>query len=163
MKLFNFLFYEQKPILLFYGSRGWIGTLFLKYIKKQGIQVFEGTSRLDDKKALTIEIQSVRPTHIISFTGRTHGVIDNKKINTIDYLEYPGKIVENINDNLFGPVQLALVCQKMKIHYTYLGTGCIFNSKGLDTETPQEFSEESLPNYFGSGYSVVGVYRPSYE
>lgn len=141
--------------ILFYGSKGWIGGLFLKYLKSQGINVFEGIVRIDNRSDLLIEIAAVQPTHVISFTGRTHGKIDGKIVNTIDYLEYPGKIVENIKDNLFGPVQLATICQQKNIHYTYLGTGCIFNSKGLDTENPQEFDEKSLPNYFGSGYSVV--------
>jgi len=154
--IFSF-FKKRKPVLLFYGSKGWIGGLFTDYIKKNhpDIKLFHGKSRLQNKLELLVEINAVNPTHIISFTGRTHGTIDNKTINTIDYLEYPGKIVENMNDNLFGPVQLGLLCQKKKIHYTYLGTGCIFNSSGLDTDTPQTFNEDSLPNYFGSSYSVV--------
>ena len=45
----------------------------------------------------------------------------------------------------------------MGIHYTYLGTGCIFE---YDSEHPygQEifgFTEESKPNFFGSSYSIV--------
>ena len=154
--IFSF-FKKRKPVLLFYGSKGWIGGLFTDYIKKNypDVKLFHGKSRLQNKLELLVEINAINPTHIISFTGRTHGTIDNKKINTIDYLEYPGKIVENMNDNLFGPVQLGLLCQKKKIHYTYLCTGCIFNSTGLDTDTPQMFNEDSLPNYFGSSYSVV--------
>jgi len=146
-----------KPVvILFYGSKGWIGNLFLEHIKCENwdIKVFEGTARLGSPDLL-IEIAAIKPTHVISCTGRTHGVIDNELINTIDYLEYPGKLVENINDNLFGPIQLATICKNKNIHYTYLGTGCIFNSSGLETETPQQFNEESLPNYFGSGYSIV--------
>ena len=154
-----FGFFNEEPILLFYGSKGWIGGLFLEYLKnnnfKNTYKVFEGTARLDNKKDMLIEISAIKPTHVISFTGRTHGTINGQVVNTIDYLEYPGKLVENINDNLFGPIQLATICKNKKIHYTYLGTGCIFNSSGLDTETPQEFDEESLPNYFGSGYSIV--------
>ncbi len=157
MRFLNLFKMEKKPVVLFYGSKGWIGGLFLKYISENHpeVKVFEGMARIDNKQKTLIEIAVVKPTHIISFTGRTHGTIDNKKINTIDYLEYPGKITENIQDNLFGPVQLALLCQSKGIHYTYLGTGCIFNSEGLTTDTPQIFNEESLPNYFGSGYSIV--------
>jgi dTDP-4-dehydrorhamnose reductase len=80
-------------------------------------------------------------------------------------LEYPGKLVENVRDNLYGPLQLAIISKKRNIHYTYLGTGCIFNSKDLmceynqevkkTKELPQEFNEDDLPNYFGSGYSIV--------
>jgi 3,5-epimerase/4-reductase len=54
-------------------------------------------------------------------------------------------------------MSLAILCQKRNIHYTYLGTGCIFE---YDDEHPfgQEingFTEESLPNFFGSSYSIV--------
>ena len=159
MSYFYNLFCTKKTptVILFYGSNGWIGSQFIDFINKEypHIRVINGKSRLDNKYDLFIEINIHNPTHVISFTGRTHGKIDNQNINTIDYLEYPGKLVENINDNLFGPVQLAIICEKKKIHYTYLGTGCIFNSKGLDTENPESFNEESYPNYFGSGYSVV--------
>ena len=119
--LFKYFSAERKPVILFYGSKGWIGSLFMDFVKKKypKIKIFEGTARLDNKKNLLIEINVVNPTHIISFTGRTHGTIDGKIINTIDYLEYPGKLVENINDNLYGPVNLAMICQKNKIHYTY--------------------------------------------
>jgi 3,5-epimerase/4-reductase len=78
-----------------------------------------------------------------------------KVVGTIDYLEYPGKLVENIRDNLYGPLNLAILCKRYKIHYTYLGTGCIFNSSGLQTLCPETFDEYSKPNFFGSEYSVV--------
>ena len=154
--LFNY-FKKEKNVILFYGSKGWIGGLFIDYIKKKhpDVQIIEGKSRLDNKTDILIEISINKPTHVISFTGRTHGTIDNKVVNTIDYLEYPGKLVENIRDNLYGPMELATICKKRKIHYTYLGTGCIFNS---NFKQNQMFTEDSLPNYFGSGYSVVKGY-----
>ena len=153
--LLNFFSFKQKQIILFYGSNGWIGGLFKNYLKNRcpDVQIIEGKSRLDNKTDILIEISVNKPTHVISFTGRTHGTIDDKVVNTIDYLEYPGKLIENMRDNLYGPLELATICKKRKIHYTYLGTGCIFNSK-----QDQTFTEESLPNYFGSGYSVVKGY-----
>ena len=151
------LFYKQETVILFYGSKGWIGGLFLEYLKRNhpNVKLVKGRSRLENTSEILIEIGVHRPTHIISFTGRTHGTINGEEIGTIDYLEYPGKLQENIRDNLFGPIRLARICEKRGIHYTYLGTGCIFNSKDLDTHYPQLFDETSLPNYFGSGYSTV--------
>jgi len=149
----NFFFCKtEKPVILFYGHAGWIGTMYLDYLKKTraDITVIKGSSRIDDEHDVLAEIIESKPTHIVSFTGRTHGVIEGKPVNTIDYLEYPGKLVENVRDNLFGPLNLANICQEHKIHYTYLGTGCIFN--GTNQE---QFTESSLPNYFGSGYSIV--------
>ena len=151
-------FFKRKKVkVLIYGSGGWIGGLFIKYLKETHpkIEFIEGLSRTDDTHRLPIELKAHRPSHVISFTGRTHGKIDGYLVNTIDYLEYPGKTIENVRDNLFGPLILADLCVKNKIHYTYLGTGCIFDSNDLDTDTPEMFNEESEPNYFGSSYSVV--------
>lgn len=53
--------------------------------------------------------------------GRTSG----PGCNSIDYLE--DKLKENINDNLYSPLILSLLCDYYKIHLTYLGTGCIFD------------------------------------
>jgi hypothetical protein len=126
----------------------------MDFLRTKEIVFIEGLVRVDSPE-LVEEIDNINPTHIISFIGRTHGILDNgEKVNTIDYLEHPGKLVENIRDNLYSPLILADYCIKMGIHYTYLGTGCIFN---CDTSTaiPESFGEDSLPNYFGSGYSVV--------
>ena len=147
------MLFSKKTKVLIYGSKGWIGGLFIKYLQENHpkIKIVEGACRVDSEKLLLHEIKSVKPTNIISFIGRTHGIIDSKSINTIDYLEYPGKLVENVRDNLFSPLILANICTRKNIHYTYLGTGCIFNSN----ESVKSFTEDSLPNYFGSGYSVI--------
>ena len=140
--------------ILIYGSRGWIGGLFMEFLKTQEVSFVEGLVRVDSPE-LVDEIENVNPTHIISFIGRTHGTLESgEKVNTIDYLEHPGKLVENIRDNLYSPIILADYCIKMGIHYTYLGTGCIFNCD-TNAVSPESFGENSLPNYFGSGYSVV--------
>ena len=149
-------FSNKKPVFLVYGSKGWIGSLFCEYLTSQHpkITFIQGNSRIDNEQHVIFEIKKTKPTHVISFTGRTHGTIEGKTINTIDYLEHPGKLVENVRDNLVGPIILADVCKKYNIHYTYLGTGCIFNSE-MDSDI---FTEQSSPNYFGSSYSIVKGY-----
>ena len=99
------------------------------------------------------------PTNIISFIGRTHGKINDTEFTTIDYLEQEGKLVENVRDNLFSPLQLSLLSKKHNIHYTYLGTGCIFkfdddNNRPFGKEE-NGFNENDKPNFFGSSYSIV--------
>ena len=134
--------------VLVYGSKGWIGGMFMDFLKNiQDIVAIEGVSRVDCTEELEIEIKTLKPTHVISFIGRTYGYINDKLINSIDYLEYPNKLVENVRDNLFSPLVLAELSKIYNYHYSYLGTGCIFNGEG--------FTEESIPNYFGSSYSVV--------
>jgi 3,5-epimerase/4-reductase len=143
--------------VLVYGSRGWIGGQFLEVLHKKNVVFVEGLARADDVGALAEEMDRVRPTHVVSFIGRTHGIVGDKVYPTIDYLEEKGKLCENVRDNLFSPLVLALACKERDVHYTYLGTGCIFT---YDENHPygraeNGFTETSLPNFFGSGYSVV--------
>jgi hypothetical protein len=96
----------------------------------------------------------------MSFIGRTHGTFEGQKITTIDYLEKPGKLVDNLRDNLYSPLSLAILCKEKEIHFTYLGTGCIFE---YDDTHPfgselNGFDESSKPNFFGSSYSIVKGY-----
>ena len=143
--------------VLVYGSKGWIGSQFLEILKNNHIDFAEGQSRTDNEVTLSDEITKHSPTHIVSFIGRTHGKIDNKNYPTIDYLEQEGKLVENVRDNLFSPLLLANICNKHNIHYTYLGTGCIFKFDETHPFGKEEngFTENSLPNFFGSSYSIV--------
>jgi len=143
--------------VLVYGANGWIGSQFIKLLEDNHIDYVKGTSRVDNVTTLEDEIKNSLSTHIVSFIGRTHGKIDDKEYTTIDYLEQEGKLVENIRDNLFSPLVLAHICIKNNIHFTYLGTGCIFK---FDEDHPfgeevNGFTEDSLPNFFGSSYSIV--------
>jgi 3,5-epimerase/4-reductase len=147
----------QHMTVLIYGHRGWIGNQFVELCREHDVQYVLGNSRVDNEDELLEEINSVRPTHIVSFIGRTHGKIGNQEFTTIDYLEQPGKLKENVRDNLFSPLLLAMISKEKDIHFTYLGTGCIFE---YDDWHPfgQEingFTEDSKPNFFGSSYSIV--------
>jgi nucleoside-diphosphate-sugar epimerase len=142
---------------LVYGTHGWIGAKVLKLLQESNSEVVEGKTRINNVKELEAEIEEIQPTHVISLIGRTHGVYNNRVYGTIDYLEQPGKLVENVRDNLFSPMILSLLSKKYNYHFTYLGTGCIFE---FDKEHPfgeevNGFTEESLPNFFGSSYSIV--------
>lgn len=146
--------------VLLYGARGWIGGMVCKLLEKENINYVASSVRVSNKKDVEDEILDVNPTHVMSFIGRTHGIHEGKKYTTIDYLEQKGRIVDNVRDNLFSPMVLAMLCQKNNIHFTYLGTGCIFK---YDEDHPFSndqtgFTEESLPNFFGSSYSVVKGY-----
>ncbi len=146
--------------ILVYGSNGWIGQQFIDILIKQNIHFSCGKCRIDNEDELLKEINELQPSHIVSFIGRTHGKIGDTVYTTIDYLEQEGKLVENMRDNLYSPLLLADICKKKGIHYTYLGTGCIFK---FDEEHPfgkEEcgFNEAALPNFFGSSYSIVKGY-----
>jgi dTDP-glucose 4,6-dehydratase len=143
--------------VLVYGGNGWIGSQFVKLLDREHVEYVIGKSRIDHNNDVINELKTINPTHVVSFIGRTHGKIGDKTYSTIDYLEEEGKLVENIRDNLYSPLILADICRQYNIHYTYLGTGCIFK---YDDDHPfgketNGFTSSDLPNFFGSSYSIV--------
>jgi 3,5-epimerase/4-reductase len=132
---------------LLYGSNGWIGGMVKKYLEGLNEQVVDAKARADDEISVELEIESCKPDRILCFIGRTHG----PGYSTIDYLEQKGKLVENVRDNLYSPLVLAILGQRHNIHVTYLGTGCIFTYR----DEKVIFTEDDNPNFFGSGYSTV--------
>jgi 3,5-epimerase/4-reductase len=147
--------------VLIYGSRGWIGGKFIKIMDAHNVEYLIANSRASNVEDIRKELDDNKEiTHVVSFIGRTHGVYEGETIGTIDYLEKPGKLVDNVNDNLFSPMVLAMICNERNIHYSYLGTGCIFEFDETHPFGKEErgFTEESAPNFFGSSYSIVKGY-----
>ena len=146
--------------IIIYGSNGWIGKQFIEILKNNNIEFKSSICRADNVESVKQEIQYYNPTHVISFIGRTHGQIDDVYYPTIDYLEQEGKLQENLNDNLYAPIVLSQVCKELNVHYTYLGTGCIFNYDKNHKLDPNGvgFTESDKPNFFGSSYSLVKGY-----
>jgi dTDP-4-dehydrorhamnose reductase len=146
--------------VLLYGKNGWIGEQVYNILVKGNHEVVVGNERAEDFVKLEEEIVKIKPTNIISTIGRTHGKIGDVEYTTIDYLEQKGKIRENVRDNLFSPMTIALLANKHNIHYTYLGTGCIFTYDDSHPfgEELNGFKESDVPNFFGSSYSIVKGY-----
>ena len=130
--------------VLVFGAGGWIGQQFLH---SSAHTVIVAKTRPEDYAAADAEIADVSPDTVCSFLGRTHG----PGSPTIDYLEGPGRLVENMRDNYVAPVHLAQICEARQIQFVYLGTGCIYTY----TADQRLFSEEDAPNFFGSAYSIM--------
>ena len=147
--------------ILIYGN-GWIGSQFVDILKTKNINYIISNSRIElenienIKKEIIEYVSKNNVTNVISFLGRTHGNIGDKYYSTIDYLEQSGKLVENIRDNMVAPILLSSICNQLNLHFTYLGTGCIFDYK--DDDKNYKFTEEDIPNFFGSSYSIVKGY-----
>lgn len=138
-------------MMLLYG-RGWISSLFEEILMKNDIQYTISDVRVDDTDDMIRELDRIKPSHCICMIGRTSG----ENMNSIDYLE--DKPYINIRDNLYAPVSLGLECKKRDIHYTYLGTGCIFTYDVEDDMYTHTYNEDDLPNFFGSHYSLIKGY-----
>lgn len=137
--------------LIVYGGKGWLGTYVTKWLQKQGDTVHYSTIRVQPgcEDALVEEYGRVRDpscpeVRLLCFVGRARG----GGIKTIDYLDQPGKLKENLNDNLVAPLLLAEFAKSFSLKMTYFGTGCIFSGS-------EEFGEDANANFFGSSYSTV--------
>jgi len=139
---------------LIYGSAGWIGGQFRELLNVAGQKVVSGR-RIASLKDVEEDIITYKPDRIICALGRTHG----EGIPNIDYLEQPGKLKDNIRDNLLAPMFIAQATMQYSklaapIPTLYIGTGCIFEYENPDDLT-HPFTENDLPNFFGSSYSTV--------
>jgi len=139
--------------ILVWGAKGWIGQQFTGVAEARGHTIIPAGSRADDLPGVNQELESVKPDRVVCMIGRTHG----PGYSTIDYLEQPGKLQENVRDNLYGPLNIAISCMRNRIHMTYLGTGCIFeyDEDHTNSQNGRGFIEGDASNFFGSSYSVV--------
>ena len=137
--------------VLVYGAKGWIGQQFVQLLDSY----VEGMARADVVHQVREELDRVMPTHVISFIGRIDGVINGVTYSS-DYLEHTGMLVENVRDNLAGPMILAKLCEERRIHFTYVGTGCIFNADNNHVRIG--YKESDNPTYIESSYSIVKGY-----
>lgn len=134
----------MKTILMF-GGRGWIGSL---YAQTTHHNVRYAETRPENYDACYEEIKRVNPDTVFCCIGRTHG----PGYNSIDYLETGLRAsFFNTRDNYEAPLRLAEICNDLRIHMFYVGTGCIYNY----TPDKKVFTEDDKPNFFGSKYSVV--------
>lgn len=133
---------------LIFGSRGFVGSYVLKYLKAEVDEknIFTTEERLQPSNYDAIDAVVQRHSHIICSVGRTRG----NGINNIDYLE--SHLQENIRDNLYSQLMLAQICQKHGKHLTCVNTGCIYTSAKVGQ------TELDVPDFFGSSYSIVKSY-----
>lgn len=128
--------------ILFFGGKGWIGSEFIKYLKTlEDVNIIETNAYAENEYLIKDLILAYSPTHIISIIGKSYDKED--------------KLYENICDNLYAPLVLSLLAEKNNIHYTYIGTGCIYNNE----ETLSiKYIESDTPNFYGSSYSIIKGY-----
>ena len=144
--------------ILFFGHKGWIGSQIIqqwKLLYPNDEIILSNTKVIPSNESILLsEIQQV--DRVFSSIGRTSGVINGHLINNIDYLE--SNLNENIRDNLYAPLLLAILCMKSNIHLSYIGTGCIFSKDTTTDEGKIPYIENSYPDFFGSSYSIVKGY-----
>ncbi|KAF7633520.1 Rhamnose biosynthetic enzyme 1 [Meloidogyne graminicola] len=147
--------FKQKMFVIIYGGKGWVGLQVQSLLKEKSIPFAIAKCKIgiDSEENVIKELFQIKGTHVICCTGRTHG----GNIKTIEYLEGgPEKDYENIRDNLYCPLALAIICKKVGLHYSYIGTGYLFAyDEDVHKVGGKPFTEKDLPTFFGNSYSVV--------
>ncbi len=141
--------------VLLYGAAGWIGGLLRQAVEARGLACRAAEARADDAAAVRRELASARPRLVFAALGRTHGQAGGRVFPTIDYLEQPGKLPENLRDNLVAPLVLAGACREAGVPFASIATGCIFEAADLARLAEEPFDDEAAPNFTGSSYSSV--------
>ncbi|CAF1172726.1 unnamed protein product, partial [Didymodactylos carnosus] len=141
-------------LVTIYGANGWIGGHCRSILSIAGQKVVTGR-RITSLKDVEDDIALYKPDRVICALGRTRG----EGISNIDYLEKPGKLKENIRDNLLAPMFIAQATMQYSkllnpIPTLYFGTGCIYEYEDSN-DLSHPFTENDPQNFFGSSYSTV--------
>uniref|UniRef100_A0A7S3Q2R9 RmlD-like substrate binding domain-containing protein n=1 Tax=Chaetoceros debilis TaxID=122233 RepID=A0A7S3Q2R9_9STRA len=142
---------EMKRVVIYGGKTGWIGGLMHKLLKKEeGVEVFLGNARIENRESLAKELDEIKPTHVLmaaGITGRPN----------IDWCE--DHKPETIRTNVIGTLNVADVTNERGIHNTVYATGCIFKyDEAHPLGSGIGFVEESKPNFDESFYSETKGY-----
>lgn len=140
--------------ILFFGAKGWIGQQVITKWKllypKHELIVSNTRVNVSNQEILAHEISNV--DRVFCSIGRTSGYDkDGNYIPNIDYLET--NLKENVRDNFYAPILLAILCNKFNKTFTYIGTGCIFSRDTRENDYIYKSSDRA--DFFGSGYSIV--------
>ncbi|KAI6203780.1 hypothetical protein M3Y94_00596000 [Aphelenchoides besseyi] len=104
--------------LLVYGGKSRLGSELLEFLKKQGI--FYDEAKLNPELVTPVELQNEISEHShVIFVGGQAGGSDRPDV---DYARNGAKnLKQNVCDNCFSPYYVAYICQKIGVHFTYLG------------------------------------------
>ena len=138
--------------ILIYGVRGYIGNILKNYLLKMpNIGVVQSKyDKISNCNQIIDDIKFLKPDRIISTVGLTH----NNKDNSTMFLNDDSFLKENIEKNLFIHLLISDICIKNNVHFTYISTGCIFNS----TNPEHVFDENDIPNFYKNKYSLIKSY-----
>ena len=107
--------------------------------------LFLAESRAEDRNAVAQELDTVKPSHVFYAAGTTSRP-------NIDWCE--DHKLDTIRTNVFGTLNIDLLCNERHIHIAVNGTGCIFNYDDAHSlGSGVGFLEEDTPNFYGSFYS----------
>jgi dTDP-4-dehydrorhamnose reductase len=120
------------------GSKGYVGSRFVSFLKSKDIEVNElSRQNVDflDQSNLFWLLKDIKPDYIINAAGYTG------KPN-VDACEYDKDNCWKQNVDL--PKNISKICNDLKIKYVHVSSGCIYSGNKNDLKG---FSEEDQPNF----------------
>ena len=120
---------------LIFGA-GWLGTQLAERLPGAVL------SRVDiaDAAAVAAELDRMDPARAVNCAGKTGRP-------NVDSLERERE--STWRSNVTGPVVLATACRERGMHFTHLGSGCVYSGDN----DGRGFAEDDRPNFDGSLYS----------
>ncbi|KAI9101064.1 hypothetical protein DFS34DRAFT_613046 [Phlyctochytrium arcticum] len=131
---------------LIFGGNGWIAGLLKELLEKEGREVKSTTVRLEEREAVSKELDSYKPTRVLNCAGVTGRP-------NVDWCEDNKQAT--VRSNAIGTLNLADLCYLRKIHMTNFATGCIYVYDDKHPPRGLTFKEEDEPNFAGSYYSFT--------
>lgn len=125
---------------LVFGSDGWLGARFVRYLKDQGEGVFYAGRQADiANKGIVHEcLAKIQPDVVVNCAGRTHSA---NTPNIDGCIESMDERLKTLAANAVGPGVLANACRLHGARFVHIGSGCIFN----DTSGIFRFGEDVTP------------------
>ena len=143
--------------LIFGGGTGWVGKMIVDLLSSGEEQVFAATSRLENRKDIIAEFESLHPTHVVNAAGLTGRP-------NVDWCELHKQ--DTVRVNVMGTLNLVDICFQHGVHLTNCATGCIYhyhvkpegeeargNESVVYEGSNRGFKETDAPNFIGSYYS----------
>ena len=130
-------------VLVFGGITGWIGQKVCALLESQTwcTEVIPTGVRMEDRAAVELLLESVKPTHVVIAAGKTG-------TPNVDWCE--DHKAEVVRANVIGTLTLCDMCHNRDIHVTNFATGCIYEGHCYEGDG---FSETDEPNFERSFYS----------
>ena len=127
-------------------GNGYIGNKLCNYFKDVASTAITG-SRIFSKTDVLDLIDFYKPEIIINAIGKTGSP-------NIDWCENHKEVT--LESNVLVPICIALACKEKGIMMVHIGSGCIYNGT-----SDISFTEEDVPNFYGSYYSRTKILAES--
>jgi dTDP-4-dehydrorhamnose reductase len=127
---------------LIIGRTGYLGNHIYLELIKQNKKVNYIDNRLHDINGIKTQLFLYKPKFVINAAGLTGSP-------NIDWCDDNKELT--IETNVTYQLTLCHICRELNIHLTIFGSGGIFNSQGIKTETDQG-------DFFGKFYSSARIY-----